>query len=224
MEFNGVGSLFIACIELVLLFNLLIAGEKNKVNKIALGIITLLFLYQFSEFFICYKDLTSHYAVFAVLLIITLLPPLGLYFTLEFYKIKFNYKKLIFLPALFFIAYFIFTFGELKLLKCGLFYASYYYPLEFLYGLFYYLPIWAVMIILAVKYKEVKADKKKKKLTVALIVGWYFTFLPTFIVLYLSDVYKSAVESILCKQAFILALSLSYFVITNREKVERNNT
>ncbi len=227
MELNGIGSLFIACVEIALLLNLLLTFEKNKANKLAIAIITLLSLYQVSEFLICYTGTQSNTAVLAALTIITFLPPLGLYFTLEFYKINFPAKKILFIPAIFFVVYFLFFTKELNILACTPFYASYYYPLEFLYGIFYYLPIWAVMIILPLEYKKIKNNKLKKKLTLSQIVGWYLTFLPTFILLYLNDTYKSAVESILCKQAFVLALSLSYFVMTNKEKVkavEGNNS
>ena len=222
LNYNGIFSLLIASVEIVLLFNSLLVGGKSKPNKIALSIILLLFLYQLSEFLICYKGTKAHIAVYSALTIITVLPPLGLYFVAEYYKLKSKYLKLIFLPAVFFTAYFLLTMGRLEVLKCTPVYASYYYPAEFLYGIFYYLPIWAVMIILPIQYKKTKNNPTKKKLTLVLIIGWYLTFLPTFIILYLSDVYKSAVESILCKQAFILALTLSYFVMTNKEKKKKS--
>jgi len=217
-NFNGVVSLLIASIELVLILNLLLVSEKNHTNRLALALLFLLFAYQLLEFLICYTGTTSNTPVYLALTVITFLPPLGLYFINDFYQLHFKGEKLLFLPAVLFSVYYLLNIGETELVKCTAIYAAYKYPAEFLYGIFYYLPIWAVFVILPWQYVKIKDNNTKKRLTLILTIGWYLTFTPTFIVLYISDTYRFAVESILCKQAFILALTLAYFIINNRER------
>jgi hypothetical protein len=53
MNWNGIVSLFIACIELLLLINLLSFAEKNRFNILAIILVALLFLYQSAEALIC---------------------------------------------------------------------------------------------------------------------------------------------------------------------------
>jgi len=53
MNFNGIMSLLLACIEFLLLFNLLVFIEKNRINIIAMLMIALLAAYQSMEFLMC---------------------------------------------------------------------------------------------------------------------------------------------------------------------------
>ena len=78
MNLDGIISLLIACIELVYIVNLLIFAEKNSVNKLIIGIVTLLFGYQFIEFLICFVGLQNQIFIYLAFLDISLLPPLGL--------------------------------------------------------------------------------------------------------------------------------------------------
>lgn len=49
-NFPGIVSLFLVCLELVFLINLIIFAEKNKVNKKIFWLIGLLLGYQSFEF------------------------------------------------------------------------------------------------------------------------------------------------------------------------------
>ena len=217
--FNGIGSLFVACIELLLILNLLITAEKNRLNKLAFAILALLFAYQTVEFTICYFGLRLKYLNLLAFVIITPLPPLGLYFTLKFLEIKIKWEKLIFAPYLIFIL--IFAFSKIQTTKCSPFYAVYNYPVEFIYGVFYYLPILTVIVLLIVKLKDEK-EKIRKKLNVALLTGFTVTFVPIIFLKLVSETYRLAVESLVCKQALILALALEYFILTNKNKAKTN--
>src|SRR3989304_9547603 len=83
MNWNGTVSLLIACLELLLLFNLFIFAEKNRPNKIALMMVALLAAYQTMEFLMCQVELQSSFFPYFAFLIISFLPPLNLNLTLS---------------------------------------------------------------------------------------------------------------------------------------------
>jgi hypothetical protein len=215
MNLDGIISLLIACIELVYIVNLLIFAEKNSVNKLIIGIVTLLFGYQFIEFLICFVGLQNQIFIYLAFLDISLLPPLGLYTVLKYAgKLK-SYHKFVFIPALFFIVYYPFVLDQFVVAKCTVLYASYHYPLGELYGTFYYLPVIATMIILNKKWGA-DTDHKQKALTRTFFFGYIFTFIPSMILAIFFPVFITAVDSLLCKMAVIFATFLFYFVLKNK--------
>ncbi len=215
MNLDGSISLLIACMELVFIINLLIFAQKNSVNKMLIGQLALLFGYQFLEFLICFMGIQKQIVIYFAFLDITLLPPLGLYIALKYTGKLQSYHKYIFIPALFFILYYPFVLDQFKVTKCTVLYASYNYPLGEFYAVLYYLPIIAAMIIYN-KNWGAEQDPHQKGLTRLLFFGYIFTFIPSMIIaiFFLSFVY--AVESLLCKMAFILATFSFIFVLKNR--------
>ncbi len=216
MSFDGIISLLIACIELVYIINALLFSKKNLVNKFTIAILVLLFGYQFLEFLICFVGLKNQIVIYFAFFDITFLPPLGLYTSLLFAgKLK-NYHKLIFIPAIFFVVLYAFLIGQLAVTKCTVLYASYHYPLGNFYATFYYLPIIGSMIILNKKWGY-ETDAKKKMLTRTHFFGYAFTFIPAMIFAIFFPPFINAVESLLCKMAFVLATFLFVFVIKNKD-------
>jgi len=221
ISLDGVLSLLIACIELMFIINLLIFGKKNPVNKMVIGMIALLFGYQFLEFLICFVGLKSQFIIYLAFLDITLLPPLGLYTVLLYTEKLGKHHKLIFLPALFFIVYYLFVLDQFAVTKCTVLYAAYHYPLGPLYATMYYMPILGSMIILNKKWGA-ENDPKKKALTRLFFFGYLFTFVPSMIIALFFPAFVSAVESLLCKMAFVLATFLTLFVIKNNEPPKKD--
>jgi len=219
ISFNGIGSLFIACIELLLILNLSLTAVKNRLNKLAFLILSLLFAYQAIEFTICYFNLRLQYLNLLALTVITFLPPLGLYFIVEFLELKINFKKLIFIPYVIFIL--IFLFNRIEVTKCSPLYAVYNYPLGFIYGLFYYMPIVAIIFLL-IKEVIITKEKIKKKLIIVLLSGFTLAFVPIIFLKLISATYRMAVESLVCKQALLLAMALAYFILTNKIKANKD--
>ena len=212
---DGIISLLIACIELLYIINLLIFAEKNSINKLVIGIISLLFGYQFIEFLICFVGLQKQIFIYLAFLDISLLPPLGLYTVIKFSAKESQYSKLIFIPALFFIIYYPFVIEQFAVTKCTVLYASYHYPLGELYGIFYYLPIIFSMIILNKKWGA-ETDPLQKTLARTFLFGYLFTFIPAMILAIAIPTFITAVDSLLCKLAFIFATFLMIFVLKNK--------
>jgi hypothetical protein len=217
---DGIISLFIACIELVLLVNLLVFTDKNRQNFLAYLILLLLTGYQTFEYLICGIGMNSSLMAYLTFMDITFLPPLSFLLVLSWLKIKSKLKPLIFLPAVFFVIYYSSVIDQFEVVKCNVFYATYNFPLGTLYGAFYYLPIFISFILLVNNYK--KADPETAKQNKLLITGYYFIIIPvvaSFILLLLNlPGLLHSIESILCKFAFGYAVSLGFFALNNRNK------
>jgi hypothetical protein len=228
MNWNGTVSLLIACFEFLLLFNLLIFAEKNRLNKIAITMIALLAAYQMLEFLMCQVELQSSFFPYFAFVIISFLPPLNLTLTLSLtHNLTLTLKSwLIFLPAILFSIYYTFVIPEFAVRSCTVLYATYHYPLGDLFGFFYYLPILISIILLALFVRK-ESDKKKKLVGKVLLFGSIFISIPP--VLGFSLIFTgsysliSAMESVMCKFAFLYALCLAFVCIYNSPfKDERN--
>jgi hypothetical protein len=215
LNWNGTVSLFIACIEVFLLINLLIFSEKNKINQLIYAIIGLLICYQFLEFLICGIELDSSLSAYLAFVVISFLPPLCLLLTLKIIKNNFKLKYLLFIPPIFFAIFYFIIIDQFAVVECTVLYATYNYPLGDLYGFFYYLPILTSFLILIFKKKEI--IKKHFNL---LFIGHLFIILPVvagFTLLYLNfPGVVNSMESILCKFAFGFAVALSIFCLSNK--------
>jgi len=212
---NGLLSLFIASIEFVLIINLLIFAEKNKVNKLVIILVFILGTYQFIEFLICGVGYNTSLWGYLAILSVSFMPPLSLYIILVYLNYNSKLNLLLFLPALFFAFYYPTVMEQFTVSNCTAIYVMYNYPLGFLYGIFYYTPILIVIILLFYK-TYLKVDLQKVKLGKLLLYGYTITFIPAFLFTRLVPNMLEAVESIICTFAFILFLTLSYFVLKNK--------
>jgi hypothetical protein len=217
---NGIVSLLFACIEFLLLFNLILFIEKNRVNVIAILMIALLAAYQTMEFLMCQLGLQDSVFPYLAFVIIGFLPPLNLLLTFTLASSSNLNKKiyLIFIPAIAFAIYYSFIIPEFVVTSCTVLYASYHYPLGDLFGAFYYFPI-LVSIVLLTKFIKNNEDKKKKLIAKVLLFGSIFISFPVLIgfTLMFTGNYSiiSAMESIMCKFAFIYAVCLSFVCLYN---------
>jgi len=217
---DGIVSLLLACIELVLMVNLLIFADRNKENFLILLIVLLLAGYQIFEYFICGIGSKTSDTVFLAFADISFLPPLSFILVLTYLEVKSKIKPVLLAPALFFVIYYAFVVDEFAVVKCTVLYAAYTYPLGTLYGAFYYLPIFISFVLLVVNLK--KADELKSRQFKLLVTGYYFIIIPvivSFVLLLLNlPGLLNSIESILCKFAFGYAVTLGFFALNNRTK------
>ncbi len=217
-NYDGMLSLLLASIEFVFILNLLIFAEKNKVNKLTITLIVLLFTYQSVEFIICGLGYKTSLFAYIAMLIVSFMPPLSLIIVLQFLNVKSKLNNFLYIPALFFAFYYPLVIEQFEVAKCTVIYAVYNYPLGFIYGIFYYLPILTVIILLSIK--NMNKNPEKEKLRKILLIGYVITFVPAFLFTRLVPGMLEAVESIICTFAFILSFFLTYFVLKNRTKKE----
>jgi hypothetical protein len=227
-NWDGTISLLIACLEFLLLFNLMIFAEKNKLNKIAIVMVTLLAAYQTMEFLMCQVELQSAFFPYFAFVIISFLPPLNLILVLTLTR-NLNLTlpvSSIFVPAILFSIYYTFIIPEFAVTKCTVLYATYHYPLGDLFGFFYYLPI-LISIVLLILFVKKGSDKRRKLIGKLLLFGAVFISIPPLLgfSLMFTGSYSviSAIESVMCKFAFVYALCLTFICIYNSPfKDERN--
>ena len=228
MNRNGTVSLLIACLEVLLLLNLFVFAEKNRLNKIVMMIVALLAGYQTMEFLMCQVELQNAFFPYFAFVIISFLPPLNLILTSAFTKVSADkltlVKILIFIPAVFFMIYYTSLLPQFAVTSCTVLYATYHYPYGELFGFFYYLPI-LVSIVLLIRFIRKENDKKTKKIGKVLLFGSVFISLPVVVgfTLMFAGNYSliSAIESIMCKFAFVYAVCLSFVCVYNSPLKDR---
>lgn len=220
-EYSGIISLFLACIEFVLFINLLIFAEKNKVNRLIIVLVGLLFGYQFFEFIICYLEAQSHLFIYLAFLLITFLPPLMLNIVLELGGNKSNIKKLIYIPAILLAAYYPSIISEFVVTRCTILFAAYDIPFADLYGIIYYTPVLTSLIMLIILLQKKDTGCSKSNLLI-FTVGILLAFIPTLIIILIFPSLIEFIESFFCKSAFLVALGASVFAMRNKMKVLTN--
>ena len=224
-NWNGIGSLLIACVEILLLINLLIFAEKNKLNRIAIVMIALLAGYQAMEFLMCGIELQNSFFPYFAFVIISFLPPSGLLLVLTLtrsHTLTLNLtQSLIFLPAVVFVIYYTFIIPQFAVTSCAVLYASYNYPLGELYGLFYYLPVLITIIILVISVRK-STNSKVRFISKILLTGNIIVSIPVitgFILMFTGNYYLILkIESIMCKFAFAYAVCLAFVCLHNPKK------
>ncbi len=225
-NWNGIGSLLIACVELIILINLLIFAEKNKFNRTAMLLIFVLMVYQALEFFMCQLALDFPFMPYLAFVDIIFLPPLIIVLVSRLYNYENKFLNLVFLPAVVFIIYYTIVIDKFVVTSCTVLYATYSYPLGDLYGAFYYLPIIITTIIL-IKKISTETDKKILKISKILLFGNFIISIPVIIAFVMrftgSYFLIEMIESIMCKFAFIYVVCLSIAVLYNSKgKDERD--
>ena len=226
-NWNGIGSLLIACVELIILINLLVFAEKNKFNRTAMLLIFVLMVYQTLEFFMCQIGLDFPFMPYLAFVDIIFLPPLIIVLISRLYNYENKFLNLVFLPAIVFIIYYTIVIDKFAVTSCTVLYATYSYPLGDLYGAFYYLPIITTTIIL-IKKISTETDDKILKISKILLFGNIIISIPVIIAFVMrftgSYFLIEMIESIMCKFAFIYVVCLSIAVLYNSKgKDERDN-
>ena len=227
-NWNGIGSLLIACVELIFLINLFIFAEKNRFNKTAILIIFVLMVYQSLEFFMCQIGLDFSFMPYLAFIDIIFLPPLIIVLISRLYSYENKFLNLVFLPAIVFIIYYTIVIDKFVVTSCTVLYATYSYPLGDLYGAFYYLPIMIATIILIKKISR-ETNKKILKISKILLFGNFIISIPVIIAFVMrftgNDDLIEMIESVMCKFAFFYAVCLSIAVLYNSKgKDERDNS
>jgi hypothetical protein len=190
--------------------------------------IALLAAYQTMEFLMCQVELQNSFFPYFAFIIISFLPPLNLLLALTNTRnlTLTPFVSFIFIPSILFSIYYSFIIPEFAVRSCTVLYATYHYPLGDLYGFFYYLPI-LISIILLIMFVIKEKIKKKKLIGKILLFGAIFISIPPLLGFSLmfagSYAVISAMESVMCKFAFVYALCLAFVCIYNSPfKDERN--
>jgi len=218
-DLNGIVSLLIACLEILLVINILIFSKRTHEDAIVILIIVLLLVYQLVEFAICNLNLTSSMMVYFAFAVISLLPPMAFTLVSYFYFYGKISRLIAFLPAIFFLVYYLLVISQFEVAKCTMLYAAYNYPYGFWYGTFYYGEIlFSIgLIVYNIKNSVNRYGKKRDKI---LLFGFLIFTVPMIIAYFLYPFIVEIIESVLCKFAFLFALSLTFFSLEGRKRNE----
>jgi hypothetical protein len=221
-NWNGIVSLLIACIELVLIINIIIFAEKNRFNKIIVVFLIVLMIYQVLEFVMCHLNYSSSVLAYIAFIDISFLPPLDLYLIYTFFIRKNENLKYLFIFPFFFIIYYALVLNRFEVASCTVFYAVYHYPHGTLYGVYYYLPI-AASVFFLISYLRKGTVPKNILFAGLLLTGHIIMAIPVLFAFLLAALRMpgmlNSVESIMCKFAFSYALCLTFFALSNKESV-----
>ncbi|MDP2300835.1 MAG: hypothetical protein Q8N03_00230 [Ignavibacteria bacterium] len=214
VNFDGLFSLFIFCIEILFILNLLYFANRNRTNLIGLAMLTVLACYQFIEFLICNQMIQSPTIAYFAFVDISFLPPFGLMLSLSLNNKLKKVHLLAFVPALTLLIYYAGMIETFKVVRCSFFYAMYHYPFGDLYGFIYYIPVILTLIIFTLGIKN-NIDPEKIFFNKVLLTGYLLFVIPSIIAFIVYPEFWRMVESVMCKFAFLFACCVSYFILKN---------
>jgi len=214
-EFVGIPSLFISCLEFLLLFNAVAFGQKNNVNIIAFIIIAIYSTNHLFEFFISQFNITEPFFIFLNFILIIFLPALSFLLVLKFWRHETKLQYLIFMPAFVILYYFITRLDSFQVNNFYYFYITFSYPLRNEMGIYYFVMNIAALVILLVKLKEPRL-RYKRHLNIILILSSIVCFIIPLILFLFFPSTKTYAESVLNKFAFFYVLGLAYFSLKNK--------
>jgi hypothetical protein len=222
-NWNGIISLLIACIEMVLLINLFVFARKNRFSWIVILFVIVLMVYQSLEFILCQAGYSSSFLTYLAFVDISFLPALDLYFIYNFFVKDNRNLKIIFIIPIMFIIYYAFIISRFVMTCCTVFFAVFNYPHGTLFGVYYYLPVVASVYFL-ISYLQ-KGSKQKKVLYAGLfLAGHVIMIIPVLFAFLLSALKMremlNSVESIMCKFAFGYVLCLTFFALNYKESTD----
>jgi hypothetical protein len=221
-NWNGIVSLLIACIELVLIINILIFAGKNWLTKIIVALILILMVYQGLEFVMCYLKYSSSLLAYFAFMDISLLPPLNLFLIYTFFIKKNEKLKYIFILPVIVIVYYSLVIDKFEVTSCAVLYAVFNYPHGTLFGVYYYLPI-AASIFFLISYLKKGTVQKNILFAGLLLTGHIIMAIPVIFAFLLAALKMpgmlNSVESIMCKFAFGYTLCLTFFALNHKESV-----
>jgi len=176
-------------------------------------------MYQLSEFFMCIgvrPDIVIHISF----VVITFLPPTGLYLVTKMTNQQRPELVLYFLVGTLFSIYYGLKSGTVELIDCNPLYAIYSYQNSSLYGIYYYFTI-LLSIYLLVYYLLKKHElKQANKNPLLLLMGYLAFLLPMGIITIIDPSLNAAIPSIMCKYALSLAIMLTLIVYSSDNVIE----
>ncbi|MHA1482954.1 MAG: hypothetical protein ACTSQC_06885 [Candidatus Heimdallarchaeaceae archaeon] len=219
MVMNGLVSLIFFGIELAILIVVIIFNRDHPHFWSIVALLSLLQLYQLSEFLICI-GVNVGLITRIGFVVITFLPPVGYFLCTRIVKWKFPDYWLGFALALGFSLYFIINTSSIALVDCNPFFATYQSSdlrISAIYSSYYFGTL-LYSIWFLVEHLIWDKEKIDNKYAVIVLIGFLAFMLPMLLMVIIFPQYAVAVASILCKYALILAVTLLVFSFIKGKK------
>ena len=218
---DGLVSLIFFIIELGFLIFIVFKNRRHPQFVWIVLLMVFLQVYQLMEFLMC-VGVDPNIIGRLGLVSITFLPPLGVLLASYVTNLKhwINWSGM--LCGLGLSIYYLIVPNAFSLQTCNPFYAVYTYPLGNLYGMFYFGFIgWAfTLIIIGWIVNGKKGRKELNKKATFVLIGYISFLLPMAITVVVDFSTSSAVPSIMCKYAILLAIALLIFSFQYERKVQ----
>ncbi len=205
----GTLALIIFFIEFIFLVIIVLKNRTHPYFLTIAGLLVLLQVYQLSEFLICVgisENITARIAY----VVITFLPPLGYYLSTQLVGWKHKDYFVFFAAATGFSLYYAIWPRAIYLVDCNPLYATYGSPLHELYG-YYYIFVVCYAILFLLLHLLFRREKFENKYSVLLLIGYLSFLVPMQLMVMIDFSYIYSTTSIMCKYAFLLAVSLFIF-------------
>jgi hypothetical protein len=216
---DGLLSLIFFIIEFGFLLVIVI---KNRNHPQFIWIVLLMIflqLYQLMEFFLCI-GIEPNIVGRLGLLAITFLPPLGVLLTSDVCHLKhwINWSGI--LVGIGLSLFYVIVPNAFTFQTCNPFYATYAYPLGNFYGIFYFGYIGWAFVLLIIKFIRNRgiSQKNTNKKATYILIGYLSFLLPMGVTLIIDTSTIDALESIMCKYAILLAITLFTFSFQYEKK------
>ncbi|MBY9002205.1 MAG: hypothetical protein KGD64_14895 [Candidatus Heimdallarchaeota archaeon] len=228
MVMNGLVSLIFFGIELAILIVVIIFNRDHPHFWSIVALLSLLQLYQLSEFLVCI-GVNVGLITRIGFVVITFLPPIGYFLCTRIVKWKFPDYWLGFALALAFSVYFIVDSASVTFVDCNPFFATYQssgvisisptydLPISAMYGAFYHGSL-LYSIWFLVEHLIWAKDKIENKYAVTVLIGFLVFMLPMLLMVIIFPQFAVAIASLLCKYALLLACTLLLFSFMKGKK------
>jgi len=211
MCFTPAVSLTTALIEFFVATFIIFYYKKTSLSKIAVVLLYLLGLYQFSEFMVCVSGYPVLWAKIGFMAY-TFLPAAGLWFALKNCGKKHS-TLLVFLAPIIFSLFAILKTGFIVESTCGiylvvirhLFFDPAYLWASILYMTYYFGFIFAIFYIYMLDYKKIK-DKIHKQIDADIMAGVIVSLLPAVILLFIFPSMYIKFPSLYCQFALLFTI------------------
>ena len=214
----GALSFIFFLVELAMLVIMLINNRHHPFFWTICVIMVLLQVYQLIEFLICQGisvNITGRLAFTAI----SFLPPTGYYLSAKMVGWKHKDYLFWFGIGIAFSLFFILSPVSIVLVDCNPFYAVYAYPLGDYYGIFYFANIFLAIALIAVKMKK-KQDPNVRSKSWWTILGYLSFLIPMGLFVFFINVpFGTAVPSIMCKYAIVVAILLFVYSFQYDDKI-----
>lgn len=205
-------------VEFLLAIYVLIRYKLNNFNRAAILLLFFLGIFQLTEFQICQGNASDLWLKIGFVSI-TLLPVIGLYMISEITGKK-DILKLAYMTALLYVMYFTLSPNPIEGAYCGGNYIIFHAPQAIFqfYGFYYFgfifFGIWEA-------WEGLKANKKLRPILSWFIAGYLSFLLPMSIVYIVSESARSAITSIMCGFAIILAFIIVFRILPLYKKINK---
>lgn len=220
-NFNGIIALLVACLELVLILNMLIFSEKNRLNILFIFLVLLLMFDQMFEFIICYFGQSGSGLIMVKFIALSFIPAVLMQTAFEILPGREKFTPLLYLPSLAFSAYYIIESGEFYISSCTIIFAEYQFPGKDLLGIYFYS---AFIISTAVLFFTARKYENHRNRIIIIFAGLTIAVLPATIAFLVSSTINEVRESLISKAAVMLALTLTYLSLKNKSSIIKKDT